>query len=86
MHNTHTCVAAVVIKTPPNVMRRNVTSKFILISKYFLVQSIVTPVLIAYAHILFNTYKVQGTRFMFVKLRGFLSNEFVPRVLQIPTL
>ena len=28
MHNTHTCVAAVVMETPPNVMRRNVTSKF----------------------------------------------------------
>ena len=28
MHNTHTCVAAVVMETPPNVMWRNVTSKF----------------------------------------------------------
>ena len=39
MHNRHTCVAAVVMETPPNVMRRNVTSKLhsfkiLLSSKY----------------------------------------------------
>ena len=39
MHNTHTCVAAVVMETPPNVMRRIVTSKLysfkmLLSSKY----------------------------------------------------
>ena len=28
MHNAHTCVAAVVMETPPKVIRRNVTSKF----------------------------------------------------------
>ena len=78
MHNTHTCVAAVVMETPPNVMRRSVTSK--LYSFKILLS------LIAYAQILFNTYKLQRARLMFVKLRGFLSNGFVSRVLQIPTL
>ena len=52
MHNTHTCVAAVVMETAPKVMLHNVTSKFYSYSKYFLVQSIVTPVLMAFAHIL----------------------------------
>ena len=52
----------------------------------FLVQGIVTPVLIAFARILFNTYLLQCTRLMFVKLRGCLSNGFVCRVLQAPTV
>ena len=36
MHNTHTCVAAVVMETPPCVMRRNVKSKFYSYFKIFL--------------------------------------------------
>ena len=51
LHNTHRCVTAVVIETPPDVMSATYRRSFIPISKYFLVKSIVTPVLTAYVHI-----------------------------------